>query len=191
MANVDRPNGFRPVGSLSGSDWSAKVIKCISDANNLFIGDIVIKNAAASGGWSGVDRSANGATDVPFGVVVGFEPNPSSLGNNYHTASTTYGVYVCIDPMVVMEAQCDGVGTVATATDVGFNYDYTVTAGTTTSGASNMEVDSSSGVTTAATPLKLIGFAQKPNNEIGVANQKMLVTFNMHVFKSDAGTAGL
>lgn len=191
MANVDRPNGFRPVGTLSGSPWTSQVVKCISDADDLFLGDIVIKNAAASGGFMGVDRSTNGTTDIPLGVVVGWEPNPSALDRKYHAASTTYGVYVCIDPTVVLEAQCDGAGTVATAAEVGLNFDYTTTAGSTTSGASNMEVDSDSSATTAATPLKLIAFSSAPDNEIGSANQKMRVIFNMHVMKSDAGTAGL
>lgn len=191
MANSDRPVGFRPVGNLTGANWDASVVKCFSNADNLFLGDIVIKNATASGGYMGASRATDGTTVIPLGVVVGWETDPSNLDRAYHAASTTYGVFVCIDPNVILEAQCDGAGTVATAASVGLNFDYTVTAGTTATGVSNMEVDSDSGATTAATPLKLVGFSDKPDNEIGSANQKMLVVFNMHVMKSDAGTAGL
>lgn len=191
MANIDRPNGFNPVGSLSGANWTDKVVKCFSNADNLFKGDIVIKNATASGGYMGVSRATDGTTVIPMGVVVGWEPNPTALGNLYHAASTTYAVYVCIDPYVILAAQCDGSATIATASEVGLNFDYTVTAGTTATGASNMEVVSGSGATTAATPLRLIGFVDTPDNTIGSANQKMLLVFNMHAFKSDAGTAGL
>ena len=194
MANVDRPNGFKVVGSLSGVQ-NGMVQPCISDADNLFIGDIVIKNAAGTavndGAYMAVDRSTNGATDIPVGVVVGFQPNPTALGNLYHAASTSYFVYVNTDPNVIIEGQGDGAGTVVVAADVGLNIDYITTAGSTTSGASNMEVDSSSGATTAATPLKIIGLVDTPDNAVGVANQKFKLIFNMHAFKSDAGTAGL
>lgn len=195
MANVDRPLGARVVGTVSGAPYNGKYMRCISDADNLFFGDIVIKNAAGTAYGDGaalaVDRSTNGATDIPLGVVVGWEANPDALGNLYHANSTTYAVYVCTDPNVIIEMQGDGAGTVTTAADVGLNYDYTTTAGSTTTGASNMEADSSSGATTAATPLKLIGLVDEPDNTVGSANQKMQFIFNMHVFKSDAGTAGL
>lgn len=197
MANADSPNGFKPVGTLSGSPWQGAIRKCYSDADNLFMGDIVIKNAAGTAGYGtggayvAVDRSTNGATDIPLGVVVGWEPNPSSLSALYHTASTQYAVYVCTSPDVILEAQGDGAGTVAVAADVGLNYDYVIAAGSTTTGLSNMEIDSSSGVTTAATPLKLLGIVDSPDNTAGAANQRMLVMFNMHAYKSDAGTAGL
>lgn len=195
MANVDRPNGFMPVGTISGAPWQGAIRKCYSDADNLFVGDVVIKNTAgqadpkSGGAYVAVDRSTNGATDIPLGVVVGWEPNPTALHNKYHAASTTYAVYVCTAPDVILECQSDdGTPTVAS---VGLNFDYVIAAGSTTTGASGMELDGDTGVTTAATPLKLIGMVDSPKNDTASANMKCLVTFNMHAYKTDAGTAGL
>jgi hypothetical protein len=93
---------------------------------------------------------------------------------------------------VIYECQDNGAATLITAADVGLNYDYVVTAGSTTTGVSNMEVDSgTAGATTAGTPLKLVGIVDRPDNTIGEANAKLHVTLNMHSFKNDAGTAGV
>lgn len=193
MANVDRPNGFKPVGTVSGAPWQGSIMKCISDNDNLFRGDLVIYQdagyAVGDGAVMGVDRMATGTAGNILGVVVGWEPNPTNLGAAYHTASTTYGVYVCTAPDVILEAQGDT--SAIAAADVGLNYDVAIAAGNTTTGVSNMEVDSSSGVTTAATPLKLIGVVNRADNDISTLNNRVLVTVNLHKFRSDAGTAGL
>ena len=199
MANVDRPNGFRPVGTLSGSPWQGSVRLCSADAD-LFRGDIVTLGAtgavvgATGGGYMDADRATSTTATIALGVVVGWSPDPNNLAALYYDASSqgaNGGVYVCTAPDVILEAQGDGDGTVAVVADIGENFDLVLGAGSTTTGVSNMEVDSSSGVTTADTPLKLIGFVDAPDNEVGVANQKMLVTLNMHVFGTGVGNVGV
>ena len=195
MANVDRPNGFRPVGTISGSPWQGSVQKCVSDADNLFLGDLVIYQAlgfaaGGDGAYMGVDRMATGTTGLIVGVVVGWEPNPDNLGALYHVASSTRGVYICTAPDVILEAQGDDTQAIPAA-DVGNNYDVTIAAGDTTTGASNMEVDSDSEVSTSATPLKLIQVVDTPDNDITAANTKVRVLINLHKFKSDTGTSGV
>ena len=91
---------------------------------------------------------------------------------------------------VIMECQSDD-NSITDATTIGLNYDVTIAAGSTTSGASNMELDGSSGVTTAATPLRLLGAVDRPNNDITAANNRWLVAFNLHKMKGEAGTAGV
>ena len=200
MANVDRPNGFRPVGTISGAPWQGAITKCYSDADNLFMGDVVIKNTAAQadpksgGGYLAVDRATSTTATIALGVVVGWEPNPTALGNLYHTASTTYAVYVCTAPDAIYRVQGDGAGTLADATSVGLNTDLVIAAGSTTTGASNMEIDedTTAFATTADTPVKVIGVVNEPNNTAGTANCDWLVIFNKHSLKSDTGeTAGL
>ena len=46
MANVDRPHGLRPVGTLSGASWNGQYRKFYTDTN-AFLGDIVIQDAVA------------------------------------------------------------------------------------------------------------------------------------------------
>ncbi len=199
MANVDRPNGFRPVGTLSGSPWQGSVMKCFSDADNLFKGDVVVQAgdgvASGSGAYLNVDR-ADGANPLVdggdiVGVVVGWEPNPSDLGALYHAASSTYGVLICTAPDVICAAQGDS--SALAGAGIGLNYDIITTAGSTATGLSNMEIDSSSGVATAATPLKLIGVRDMPDMDITAANNEGLVIFNMHAFArgGETGTTGV
>jgi hypothetical protein len=196
MANIDRPNGFRPVGTLSGANWNGSFRKFYAD-ENLFMGDIVEKAATGignnDGAYPSVDRLDSATADIAVGVVVGWEVNPDNLGNLYHASSGTYAVYVCVDPMVIFEGQGDGAGTILAALDVGLNTDVVIGAGSTTTGASNMEVDedTTATVATAATPLHIVGIVDRPDNEIGVANQKILVRLNMHNLAVDAGTAGI
>ena len=197
MANTDRPNGFRPVGTLSGSGRSGQIRKFYTDTN-AFLGDLMIQDAASkvnansNGASQGVTRATSATTGEAIGVVVGWEPNPDSLGAVYHTGSAVYAVYLDIDPNTIFECQDNGAATLITAADVGLNYDIVVTAGSTTTGVSNMEVDSgTAGATTAGTPVKLIGIVDKPDNTIGVANAKLLVTINMHTYKTDLGTPGV
>src|SRR3990170_6080238 len=140
MANVDRPNGFRPVRYLNGAPYNGAFVRMYSPTDNLFIGDFVEPTATGlavrDGGYQEVGRAETG--DPIVGVVVGFEPNPTALGNLYHAASAVYAVYVAPIAGLVLEGQTDGTG--LAAADVGLNVDFVVAAGSTTTGASNFEV---------------------------------------------------
>lgn len=196
MANTDRPNGLTPIGHLGGSPYNGAFQKMYCAAN-LFKGDIVEQTTAdgivsEDGVYQSVIRMANGATSIPIGVVVGWEANPTALGNLYHVGSAVYAVYICTDPTVIFAAQGDGAGTISAATEVGMNTDVTIAAGSTTTGLSNMEVDedTTAMITTATTPLRVMGIRNIAGNEQGVANQEWLVMLNTHTFLNDAGTAG-
>ena len=198
MANTaDKTAGFRVAGTLSGNP-THQIQKCYSDTDKLYKGDIVVASTdgqappQGNGAYMAVNRANDGVgTLLPIGVVVGWEPNPDALGNLYHAASATYAVYVNTDPNLILEVAGDGAGTIPGVNVVGANFDYTVTAGTDTTGASNMQLDESSSVTTADTPFKCIGIVDSPNNEGGAAFQRFRVIFNMHAFKGSAGTVGL
>lgn len=191
MANVNRPNGFKVVGTLSGAPWTSSIRKFYSGTDNLFMGDIVEKGAtgvaSGDGAYPEVHRAE--ADDIPVGVVVGWEVNPSALDRLYHAASSTYAVYVCVDPNVLLEAQVDTAG--LAVTDVGLNIDFVVAAGSTTSGVSNMQLDGGTEATTADEPLKLMGAVNRMDNEPALAYSRWIVMFNQHAYRSDAGTAGI
>jgi hypothetical protein len=192
MANIDRPNGFRPVGHLSGGGFTGRVRKYYSVNDNLFLGDLVEKEAtgtaSGSGGYPGVDRMDSGTADILVGCVVGWEINPDSLGAMHHAASTSLAVYINDDPMTIYEGQCDG--TLAAA-DIGLNADVTIGSGSTTTGASNMEIAASGAATTQATPLKIMGLVEREDNDVASANANWLVMLNLHAYKNEAGTTGI
>ena len=193
MANVDRPQGFRPVATLSGAPYNGQIRKFYTDTN-CFLGDIMIQDTAGvagSGvGYQGVTRATSATASIAIGVVVGWEPDPDSLARPYHAGSGTYAVYLNVDPNTVYECQHDGSAAIVAA-DIGLNYDLVVTAGTTATGVSNMEVKAdTAGAVTAATPVKLIGFVDRADNEVG-ANAKLLVTLNTHVYNTDVGSLGV
>lgn len=206
MANVDSPNGFRPVKYLSGANWNGQVRKYIvpaADATALFVGDLVkLSDDAAVDGYPAIEQAAAG--DAVIGVVVGFEPvvttfeSGSSSGHGsvsldvpyYRAASTKRIALVVDDPNVIFEAQEDSVGEDTALASVGLNINFIVGSGSTVTGASGMEIDSSTKATTATLPLKLMGFVQRANNEVG-ANARWLVKINNHQLGSHTGTAGV
>lgn len=194
MANEDRPNGLRPVRLLGGSPYNGAYTKFFTDAD-AFLGDIMIQDtvslADGDGAYGGATRATSETTTLAVGVVVGWDHDPSNLERPYHALSTTLAVYIATDPHLVFECQGDGTATITVAADVGLNFDIQIVGGDTTSGASNMELLDGSGVTDQATPLKLIGLVDRPDNEIGLANQKMLVMLNTHVYGAIAGSTGV
>ena len=190
MANVDRPTGFRPVKHLTGAPYNGQFNKYYGDAN-LFMGDLVIKEAAGqaigSGAYPGCGRAA--AYGILLGAVVGWEPDPAALDRLYYATSNTLAVYIADAPDLIFECQENNAG--VAAADVGLNCDIVVAAGSTTTGISNMEVDGDTEATTIDEPLKIMGFVNSPDNDPTLANAKLLVMINQHSYGTEAGTTGI
>lgn len=194
MANLDRVNGFRPVKHRNGSPYNGQVTQYFipsSDSTAVFVGDLVkLAGGASTDGYSTVAQAA--ATNAVIGCVVGFRADPTNLDTpQYRAASTNRYVLVADSPDLIFEVQCDDVGSTLAAADVGLNADFTVAAGSTSTGASGMELDTSTKATTATLPLKIHSVVDRVDNELGSANQKVLVTINNHQFGSHTGTAGV
>lgn len=188
MANIDRPNGFRPVMHLNGNPYNGASRKYYSPSDNLFIGDVVEADGTGNAdGYPTVGRAE--ASDVIQGVVVGWEVNPDNLANNYHTASATYAVFIADDPDLIFEAQSDDATLVVGS--IGLNVNFVVASGATATGLSNMEIDGNTGATTATLPFKIIGFTDREDNDISLTNHRLLVTANNHKNKGGTGTIGL
>lgn len=193
MANTSRVNGFRPVGHLNGSPWNGVVNKYAVSAGyntSLFQGDLVVLNGSADAdGIPQIHQAA--ANGVCVGVIVAFEPNPDNLAQLYRPGSTARYAYVADSPDLVMEAQEDAVGGAISLADIGLNVNFVVGTGSTTTGQSGMQIDSNTANTTNTLPLRLMKFSSRPDNEVGVANAKLLVSFNTHQFKTDTGSTGI
>lgn len=187
MANADRPAGFSPSGNIGGSPYNAQVRKyavALGDGTALFVGDAVKSTGTANAdGIPYVTQAA--ASNTIRGVVVGFEPEPTNLELQYRLASTERIVLVCDDPLAEFEVQEDSVGGALAVTAVGGNIEIVVGAGSTVSGRSGMEIDSST-ATTSAAQIRIIGSVQRPDNEVGT-NASWIVKINEHELLTAAG----
>jgi len=191
MANVDRPNGLRPIRTLSGSPWSSSVEEFAVDVSNataIFIGDAIKieddGNVAPSG--------AGGAI---IGVCVGVKVDRTVAATEhpgYLPATTAGNIMVVTAKDCVYEVQEDSVGGAMVATNVGSNGDIAAGAGSTTTGRSAYELDSSDVIakdaSAATAQFRVIRLSTRPDNEVGT-EAKWEVTINEHQ-RAD-GSAGL
>jgi hypothetical protein len=208
MASVSRINGFRPVKTVTGAPYNGQSEVCFMDSGNstvVMVGDIVqlAGDARAATGVPTVTRLAT-ATGVPYGVVVGIlftgvgdttnVPPVNDLNTPvYRRASTDRYVLVCTDPNVIYETQYAGTS-VAAATitaNVGLNGQVVLTAGSTTSGSSGMQLDSSGLATTATLPLKIVGFPNRPDNIPGDVYFSYYVKLNGATLGGGTGQVGV
>lgn len=197
MANEARVNGFKPVKYLNGAPYNGQCTMysvAATDGTALFVGDLVkLDGTADVNGIRGVVQAA--ASDACIGVVVGVVPSMTALDTpQYRAASTARYVLVADDPNIIFEAQEDGDTDPLEMVDAGLNVNFVVGAGSTTTGASGMQIDSNTEDTTATLPLKLIEPVQRPDNELvatGQANTRWLVKINNHQLGSHTGTAGV
>jgi hypothetical protein len=201
MANVNNPNGFKPVGTLSGSPWQGSVRQYSLDATHaaLAVGDLVQMTAD---GYP--DILAAGETQM-LGVVVACYPHTHTdvlgkqgdsfmstgsidldIPNKNQVALNTAGVIaVATAPDIILEGMEDGDTDPLELADVGQNVEIIGGGPDSSTGISDMMIDSSSHNTTNTLPLRLLGLAQRPDNEYvsgGQAYTRWLVTPANHSF---------
>ena len=190
MANTDKAFGFRPIGNLSATGAQKQYGYEIADnqAGTIFQGDLV----ALSAGF--ITRFLPATHTAAVGVFNGCNYIDPTTGKptfkNFSPGSVniTSGKIIADvidDPSQLFLVQCDA-GFVAA--DVGKNADVIGTGGSTTTGVSTMELNSSTLATTAALNLKTVGLYNVPSNEYG-SFAVVVVKINEHVYGS-AGVAG-
>lgn len=191
MANADNAFGFRPVSTLTGGDWKGLVqtVAILSgDGTATFIGDGVklASSATDDGIYPSVVQAAAGDAEPIDYVIVGFEPDfaNESFNSIYRAGSTLrYARAVPVQNMI-FEIQEDSVGESIVKTEVGEFCNIIVGSGSTATGVSAMELDSSNAGT--GEQCRIMGLAPYPNNEIGT-NAIWRVTINISNFYA-AGT---
>lgn len=205
MASVSRLNGFTPVKMITGAPYNGAAgiyFVPASNADVIMVGDVVklAGDARSPTGVPTVARHAGGAAEAAVGVVVGILfsgvgdaqniPPVNDLNTPvFRRASTDRYLLVADDPNLIFEVQTSGAA-LATA-DIGLNCEIAATAGSTTSGASGMSANLTNKNATATTPLKIVGFPYRPDNQIGDAFTRVYVTINNHQYKGGTGTAGV
>jgi hypothetical protein len=191
MANVNSAFGLRPVRYTSGAPYTGAVERFFlpsSDGTAMFIGDAVdlAGSADTDGTTPTVIRGGSDSSTLLVGVIVAFEADPTNLALQYRTASTNRYCYVATDPELLFEAQEDSVGNNLAAVDMGENVTLTYGSGSTVTGLSAGQLDSSTHVTTAGYPIRLVSLVARPDNALGT-NGKFLVRIANHRRRSTAG----
>lgn len=206
MANIDAPFGLRPIRHKSGAPYNGActpyyVLSTYGTA--LFIGDPVIKVAGGSntaaveapgagsfniGVLPSIEKATAGDGNRITGAIVGFAPLPSNLEYKHNPASTARVVYVADDPDLVFEIQADGA---IAAASMGLNAVLIYThSGSTTTGLSGVELDTTSDVPAAdaSNQLLILRASNRPDNDTTLAHAKVEVLINQHT--QSVGTVG-
>jgi len=185
MANVDRPNGFRPVKTISGAPINSTLrFVGVADGTDIFVGDALELSSGLATPFTVADECLGVAAG--FGKISKGEQNysgpynPDTLMTRYYDDSasthTEWGVwYYPVDDMI-FEAQT---GTAATLT-VGEPEDITVTAGSTTTGISTMEIDA--GTLTGDGDVVVVEIPNLPDNDNTLVWGRYWVKFTTHEF---------
>lgn len=198
MANVDAAFGLRPVRY---SDEGVNIYYCNDSTNGIYIGDPVFAAGTAdSNGIEEVNRAGTVDDTTPsnntpiVGVVVGFASDKAGSqlrdDTRYIAAGSTGYALVCDDPEALFEIQEDSAGGALAAAAVGGGYNLELAAGSTVTGLSGVEIDSSvtAATNSASANVRIAGLARRPDNAIGT-NAKWEVYITNH--RARAGVAGV
>ena len=190
MANIDKAFGLRPLGNLSATGAQAQYGYEIEDNQSgaIFQGDLV----TIYDGY--LVKFAPATHTAAVGVFNGCQYIDPTTGKptwkNYYPGSVniTAGKIIADvidDPAQLFLIQADEDIVQA---DIGKNADVVGTGGSTTTGVSTMELDSSTVANTAALNLKIVGKYDVPGNALGDF-AVVVVKINEHLYGS-AGVAG-
>lgn len=206
MANADTPFGLRPIRHRNGAAYNGAVNPYYINstyATALFIGDPVIKvaggsnaasvNAAGAGFYEigtlpEIEKATAGDGNRITGVIVGFSTLPDNLSLQYNAASTERVALVCDDPDVIFEIQADGA---IPAASMGLNAVLIFThSGSTVSGLSGVELDTTSDVPAAdaSNQLLILRGSNNPDNDVTLTHCKLEVMINQQT--QNQGTVG-
>jgi hypothetical protein len=185
MANIDKAFGLRPIGNLSATGAQKQYGYEIEDNQSgaIFQGDLV----TIVGGY--VVKFLPATHAAALGVFNGCNYIDPTTGKptwkNYYPGSVniTSGKIqadVLDDPSQLFLIQADEDIVQA---DIGKNADVVGTGGSTVTGVSTMELDSSTIADTAALNLKIVGLYNVPGNELGNF-ATVVVKINEHLYGS-------
>ena len=198
MANPNTPRGLVPYRYASGAVYngSANIYSVpASYGTALYLGDPVVATGASDANGIPVVQIATAAggayTLGPMvGIVDGGNPVVAVTRDLpiYHPASTNQYILVADDPDLLFSIQEDSVGgSIAMATAGMKNADLIAGSGSTVTGWSGWQLDSSTIQTTNTLQLRLMGGLQEADNTMASANAKWLVRINLHSTRNLTG----
>ena len=182
MANANAAFGFRPI-NMDGAAYSGATVRAVFDTAATaasFVGDPVKIAGTSINGYPTVAQAAAG--DPVLGVVTSFEANPDALSDQYRKALTQrFCQIVPVRGDKYFEVQSDDDGTALVIDDVGNNANFSVGAGSTVTGYSGVELDSSGAATTSTLDLQIVALVDRADNllaDTGSTNKNAIVRFN-------------
>jgi len=190
MANQDAAFGFRPVRHLSGGQIRTEEYTIASGYTGVVYTGSPVE--LVTGG--NVELGSVGETQLIgfFGGVFYTDPTTSKpTWSAYYPGSITASDIVAnvyADPQIIFEAQHDGTATVANNNHA--NHDHVGTGGSTVTGQSTAEIDTSTYTTTASGSFRQIGASKDPDNsDLTAANSNAYVIPNTgeHAYKLITG----
>jgi len=202
MANANIASGLNPIND-NGTPWSGQgrlVCFPASQATNIFRGDPLVPLGGTDAyGVPFVGIASAGATNTILGSFIGIANGPSGGASAISTVTRDLPVYrqasilnyglVCDDPNQVYVIQEDSVGGAIAAATGGFaNGNLVSGAGSTVTGFSGWQLQSSSvsNSANATYQLRLLGLVRGPDNAIGV-NAKWAVRINLPALWGTSG----
>mgnify|MGYP003646593022 FL=1 len=202
MTNANTPFGLRAtVNSYGGQPVVNAYYIPSTYATALFVGDPVVKTGTANsntiiadreyqpGSLPEINKATAGTTNLITGVILGFAFLPTDLAKTYNPASTERVALVCDDPAQLFEIQCETAGTALAITEIGLNANLVYAeSGSTLTGLSGAELDTSTPATTQDFQLKIKRIIDRGDNELGT-HAKVLVSINQHTEANN--TAGI
>lgn len=194
MANTDKPNGLIPVKALGGNTVPVfrYPVSTSNNVANLAVGDPV--NAAAEGAVEPITTSGTNPTYVVGVVTALYDTNGIPIGHPSSAVSTKYlpsatagyaDVALAL-PSVVFQVQADS-GTALSVANIFNSGDLVVTRPDTTTGRSQVELDSS-GVAAATAQCMIVGKVDEPGNS-WAEHVDVLVVFNESIW--NGATSGV
>ena len=200
MANVKEQFGLRPYRKLDGTPLVGAQNRYTIASNMghaIYQGDLVVVTTAGNIEKYNNTNNSAGLSTAAVGVFNGvFYTDPTTSKptfRNHFPASLSPGdaiAFVADDPDQLYIAQQDAndIG----AADLGNNAEMIMAAGSTTTGMSKAEIDSSTAATGNATyMLKILDFYDTPSNDASAANSVLVVKINNHQLAASTGTAGV
>lgn len=197
MANTDASQGFRPVDNMFGGGYTGRLKKvafAAGDSTAAFKGSLVKYTGASldSDGKVPVVTLASPSDTKLAGAVVSLEPQRAGNWNTYHRAASTEVIaYIPADPKTLYQCQEDSVGgNISPSTGIGQNVNFTAESGSTVTGMSTMELDSSTAADTAALPIRLESVVERSDIDgtSSDSNATWIVSINQTAELNTTGT---
>lgn len=177
MANLDAPRGATPV-NRSGANHTGNVERFHVDSSNgtaIFVGDFVVQEADGN-----VTPATAGTGNRILGAVTSVKVDLDTRATEhpgYLPASTSGDVFVCLaQDGQYFRIQEDGT---LGANAKGARAEFVAGSGSTVTGRSAHEVDSSSEGTGATKQLQLVDAVDSPDNDVTSANAEWVVAVNL------------
>jgi len=194
MANVNKPFGLRPMGNLSATGAQKQYGYQIADNQSgaIYLGDLVTNYDGYI--FKFVAATHSSAVGVFNGCTYVDPTTGKQRWSNYYPGSVdiTTGIIqadVIDDPNQLFLIQSTS-STSIDQTKIGWNAPIsTSTTGSTTTGLSNMTIDSANVAKTSTLALKVVGLYNQSGNDFG-AYEILVVKINTHQYGS-VGVAGL